>query len=345
MKARSMAIQGGLALAGLVAAYVTWQRPKETQKASAVSILSTTKQALEKVRFSDGTRFAELTKASGSEPRWWVSLGYLEGKRPVLDAGVPAEADLDAGVSRVLPPPPAPPPDRTVPASERAETLVGRFVPFEATRALGVLSKAKLEELGLEGSERVLEVTVAGEARRFKVAKPDRGLIGSYVQDERSQDVYLVPSAIFTELDPTSAILVDRRLHVFKQADFDGFTVTAEGKSVAYEQKDAALPATTKVTRASQPDKPDEMAKNWHEKVWNRLVVTEVLGKGELPTTGEPKVSLRVEYVARGSQKGWLELGVDPAKGLWARSENTASWVGLHPGVEELLGEAKRLVE
>lgn len=346
MKARGMAIQGGLALAGLVAAYVTWQRPKEAQRADSVLVLSATKQSLEKVRFDDGTRFIEVQRVAAPEPRLWVSLGFLEGKRPALDAGVPGLTDPDAGVSRMpAAPPPAPPPDRTLLASERADTLIGRFIPFEATRALGRLSKEKLEELGFGGTERTLQVTVAGQTHRFRVAKPERGLIGSYVEDEETRDVYLVQSSIFTELDPASTLLVDRRLHAFRQSDFDAFTVSAGGRSVGFVQKDANVPATAKVARASQPDKPDEMAKNWHDKIWSRLVVTEVLGKGELPKAGAPKVGLRLEYGAGGKDKGWLELGVDPAKGLWARSENTASWVGLHQGAEEVLEEARRLLE
>jgi hypothetical protein len=341
-----MAIQGGLALFGLVAAYATWQRPKETRKAETVLILSASKQSLEKVRFDDGARFVEVAKVTESEPRLWASLGFLEGKRPVFDAGVPAPDEADAGVSRMpRAPPPEPPPNRTVLASERADALFARFQPFEATRALGVQPTAKLDELGLVGSERHLVVTVSGQVHRFLVSKPAHGLIGTYVQDEKSREVYLVQSSIFSDLDPASLLLVDRRLHTFKQADVERFTLTFEGKTVEYVQQDANVPAATKVARASQPDKPDELAKNWHDKVWNRLVVTEVLGQGEQPKAGAPKVGLRLEYEGRGGKKGWLELGLDPKQGVWARSENTASWVGVHQGTEETMLEAKRLVE
>ena len=338
-----MATQGGLALLGLVAAYATWQRPKETQKAETALVLSATKQSLEKLRFDDGARFVEVAKVTGSEPRLWATLGFLEGKRPVFDAGVPL---IDAGVSKVAAAPPVElPPNRTMLASERADTLFTRFMPFEATRALGPQPQEKLDELGLIGSDRHLEVTVAGQAHRFLVSKPSHGMIGSYVQDEKSQAVYLVQSSLFSELDPGSQLLVDRRLHLFKQSELDHFSITLDGKTVEYVQENANVPATAKVAKASQPEKPDEMAKNWHDKVWNRLVVTEVLGKGELPKAGEPKLALRLEYSAQGKQKGWLELGVDPAKGVWARTENTASWVGVHQGVEETITEAKHLVD
>jgi len=327
VKARSMAIQGGLALVGLVAAYTTWQRPKDTRKAETVLILSASKQSLEKVRFDDGARFVEVSKVTESEPRLWTSLETAE------ELGKDLKARLEM--------------TQTV-ASERADALFARFQPFDATRALGAQPTAKLDELGLVGSERHLVVTVSGQAHRFLVSKPAHGLIGTYVQDEKSQEVYLVQSSIFSDLDPASQLLVDRRLHTFKQADVERFTVTFEGKTVEYVQQDASVPATTKVARASQPDKPDEMAKNWHDKVWNRLVVTEVLGQGEQPKAGAPNVGLRLEYAGRGGsggKKGWLELGLDPKQGVWARSENTAGWVGVHQGTEETMLEAKRLVE
>ena len=50
------------------------------------------------------------------------------------------------------------------------------------------------------------------------------------------------------------------------------------------------------------------MAKNWHDKVW-RMMVTDVLGKGEQPSAGTPEVACKVEYGWHGKQKGFLELG------------------------------------
>jgi Domain of unknown function (DUF4340) len=348
VKARSAAVQGGLALAGLVAAYVTWQRPKETVKSEAtISVMSASKQTLEQVHFDDGTRFVDVVKKVDGEPRLWVTSGFLPGKTPPpFDAGEPVLLDggVDAGLIAVSPPP-EPPPTREVLANDRADNVFSRFMPFEATRALGTLNSEKLDELGLAGSERHLALTVAGQVRSFIVSKPISGIIGSYVQDARSGEVFLVQSSIFNELDPTSQLLVDRRLHTFKQADFDAFTVTLEGKKTDFVQTDAAISATAKVARASAPEKADELAKNWHDKIFNRLVVTEVLGKGETPKPGEPKVALRLDYSSHGVKKGWLEIGFDQKKGTWARSENTASWVSIHQGSEEMVLEATKVVQ
>ncbi|MBL9037189.1 MAG: DUF4340 domain-containing protein [Archangium sp.] len=348
MKARSTALQGTLAGVALVAAYVTWQRPKQDTAKDAVVVVDASKQSLEKIHFDDGTRFVELVRRTEAPAGMWVTQGFLEGKSPAaVDAGmrtVALDGGADAGAMLVSFTPPPPPPTREMRGSDRADNLYGRFAPLEATRALGVLPAEKLTELGFGADgERSLTVTVSGTARTFAVAKAISGVIGAYLKDAKSNEVYLLQGSLLGELDPTSQSLIDRRLHAFKQADFDRFTLSIEGKKAEFVSSNAEIPQTAKVARAATPDKPDELVKNWHDKVWNRLVVTEVLGRGEAPRAGEPTVQLRLDYTSRGSEKGWLEWGQDAKGGTWARTENTAGWVGVHQGSDELVIEAKKI--
>ncbi|MGV3624732.1 MAG: DUF4340 domain-containing protein [Archangium sp.] len=335
MKARSAALQGGLAVAGLVAAYVTWQRPPESQQKDSVVMLEASKNSLERVRYEDGTRSVTVEK----KDRLYVTLAYLPGKRPVWDAGSPLE-QLDAGVDGGTvnaPRPPEPPPDRSLYANDRADTLWSRFTPLEAGRALGQLPAEKLSELGVTDSERRLEVTVSGVPTRFVISKPMNGLIGNYARNEKTGEVFLISSSMFNELDPNSQLLVDRRLHAFKPSEFDAFTMKVDNETAAFVQTGAETPSTTRIAPAATPDKPDELVTNWHEKLWGRLVVTEVLQKGEQPRVGEPNLLFRIEYTFKGKPKGWLEVGNHAGSNtMWARSENTLSWVGLHQGAEEI---------
>ncbi len=342
MKARSAALQGGLALAGLVAAYVTWQRPKASLKSESVVVVDATKNSLERVRYEDGVRSVSVEK----KDRLMVTLAYLPGKRPVIDAGVAlveVDAGVDGGTVLATSKPAEPTPDRTVFANDRADTVWTKLTPFEGSRALGTLSKEKLDEVGLTNSERKLELQVSGVNRRFTISRPVSGLIGNYAQDEKSGEVFLISSSLFNELDPNSQLLVDRRLHLFKPTEFDAFTVKSGDKLASFLSTGADIPQTAKVSRAATPDKAEEMVKNWHDKIWNRLIVTEVLSQGELPKLGEPKVQLRFEYSLKGSPKGWLELGFDSRGGTWARSENTPSWVSVHQGSEELILEGLKV--
>ncbi len=368
MKARSAWIQGLLAAAGLLLAYVTWQRPKETVGAERVKVLEATKQSLEHVRMEDGTRFVEFQREGGGEaPKFWVTQGYLPGKEPVYDAGptqlVPldgqaADGGLDGGEvdgglaavhlpvpSAVVTPPPEPTPTRKMRGGERALELFHKLTPFEATRALGVLPEDKLAEVGLTGSTRVLTVTVAGVARRFTIAKPQVGLFGWYIKDEQSKAVYLLEASLLSDLDPTSQVLVERRLHSFRLNEFDAFTLRAQDKTQTYlHRAPDNIANTVTVAKQESPDTAEELVKNWHDKVFARVVVTEVLGEGEVPKAGAPEVMLRVDYAQKGSAKGFLELAMDPKKSTWARSENSAGWVAVHQASDELILEALRFL-
>lgn len=368
MKARSAWIQGLLALGGLLLAYITWQRPKESSGAERVKVLEATKQSLELVRMEDGTRFVELRREGGGElPTFWVTQGYLPGKEPVYDAGAPefvaldggeldgggADAGADAGMAAphplapqaIVTPPPQPTPTRKMRGGERALEIFHKLTPFEATRALGQLSAEKRAEVGLADSSRTLTLTVAGVARRYAIAKPQVGLFGWYIEDEQTKAVYLLEASLLSDLDPTSQVLVDRRLHTFRLNEFDAFKLSAQGKEQEYlHRAPDNIGNTVTVAKKESPDTAEELVKNWHDKVFARVVVTEVLGEGELPKAGAPEVMLRVDYTQKGAAKGFLELAMDPKKSTWARSENTAGWVAVHQASDELILEALRFL-
>lgn len=348
MKARSTAIQGALAATALAAAYVTWQRPKEAVKADTVVVIDASKQSLDKVHFEDGTKFIDVVRHTSAPAGVWLTQGYLPGKAPVItDAGftlVSLDGGVDGGALLVANKPPNIPPTREVRGNERSENLLERFTPLEASRALGPLSDEKLNELGLQGSERKLEVTSAGTTRAFVASKVQPGVIGTYLKDLKSNDVYLMQGSLLNELDPASQTLVDRRLHAFKQPDFDAFTVTAGESKADFIQKHAEIAQTTVVSRAATPEKSEELVKNWHDKIFNRVIVTEVLGRNEVPKAGEPKVQVRIDYSQGGNSKGYTELALDPSAATWVRTENTAGWVAVHQGTDELIIEAKKMI-
>ncbi len=348
MKARGAAVMGSLAAVTLGVAYVTWQRPKETKTDAIITVLDASKTSLEKIHYEDGTRFVDITRTTGDgDPVVWLKQGFMAGKTPSYDAGsIDAGMFPDGGMKPLPPPPAPPPPTRELRAGEKAEKTWEKFAPLEAVRALGVLPDAKLKELGLDATDKILDLTVSGTEKRFRVNKPAAGLVGQYLLDEKKRDVYLLPAGTLSDIEPSSTTLVDRRLHAFKAVEYDGITVAIDGLTKEFVSSDAAIPQTTKIAPKEHPDKPDEFAKNWHDKVWNRIIVTEVLGKGEVPPKGEPNVVLRIDYTMKGKPKGWLELakGQGNLVDVYGRTENTAGWVALHAGVEEIALEAKKLV-
>ncbi len=147
--------------------------------------------------------------------------------------------------------------------------------------------------------------------------------------------------------------LVDRRLHAFEQGDFDRMVLAAGGKSKEYVQLDREARAKAAFAPAKTPDKPDQMAKNWHDAVW-RAFPAEILGRGEEPAGGKPTVVLRVDYYEGKNSVGFMELarqesssGVSeeaaPAGDIFARTEHSAGWLKLHNGAQ-LLADAQKLI-
>jgi hypothetical protein len=100
----------------------------------------------------------------------------------------------------------------------------------------------------------------------------------------------------------------------------------------------------TRLASKSKPDKPDDFARNWTDKIW-RLMGIEVLGKGEIPAGGEPKVEGRIEYLRRDKSMGWVDLARGANGELFLRTEHTAGWVKAHNRADEVLGEIKKVVE
>jgi hypothetical protein len=334
MRTRGAAIQGGLAALGLVAAYATWQREPERAPGEAV-VFDLGKSDITKIRYEDGTKWVEL------EPK-------------------PAGADEDAArvwlrVSAKPDAKPQPIPERVLRGNDGAQRLVDKFAPLRATRALGTLEAAKLKEFGLAESKKKIEVTARGDKRVLVVGTSPFGVSDPYVKDERDGRVYVLGGGVLTDLDNAGVRLVDRALHTIKGQDFDALTVEAGGKKRELVQTSAETPLAAKLASKKTPQKPDELAKNWHDKVW-RLIVTEALGKDELPAGGAPQPALRIEYTLRGKTRGFLELGrvnapapantsMPPAATveIFGRSEHTAGWVKVPANAEDLLKEAEKV--
>lgn len=335
MRIRGAAIQGGLAAIGLLAAYATWQRAPE-RPAGQVVVLDVHPSDLSKIRFEDDQKWVEIEKQKGDDgPEMWLRIS----------------ADAKAKT-----------PERLVRGNDGAKRLFDKFAPLMAARALGVQDAAKLKELGLDAPKKKLTVTARGDTHTYLVGTSPFNVSEPYVMDERDKHVYVLTSGVISDLDAASIRLVDRGLHAFKPGDYDELTLSVGKKSRDLVVIPGQNPFLSKLASKKSPDKPDEMAKNWHDKLW-RLYVTEVLGKGEKPAGGEPQTDLKIEYRSHGKTIGFVELGrgvapqpvqnvstpngkppIAPAAPIYARSEHTAGWVKLPPSADDLIKEADKIV-
>jgi hypothetical protein len=332
MRTRGAAIQGGLAALGLVAAYATWQREPERAPGEA-TVLDISKGDLNKVRYEDGAKWVEIEQKpdpSGEGMSSWLRLAPK--------------------------PSPAPAPERYVRGNPGADKLLDKLAPLHATRALGVLEAAKLKEFGLEAPKKKLMITARGQTHLFDVGTSPYGVSDPYVKDVRDGRVYVLGGGIIGDLDSAPTRLLDRTLHGWKPAEWDGLVITEGAKKRELVQLTGDKPTDVKLA-SKKTNKPDTEAKNWHDKVF-RLVVSEVLGQGETPSGGAPQVLLKLEYTFKGKPKGWLEIGrvaapppaiqaasMPPQAGpLYARSERTAGWMKLAGTAEDVVKEVDKVV-
>ncbi|ABF90184.1 hypothetical protein MXAN_1550 [Myxococcus xanthus DK 1622] len=361
MKVRDLALQGALAAAALIAAFVVWQR-EPSAGPGEVTVVDVPARALDSIRYEDDSRFVDVFRDASERDRLWVRLGYKASRAAsgganagATDAGVaPQAADAggataavgtDAGTGAAAGQPPVaareePPPPRELRANEVADKLFSRFAPMRAMRALGELDAKKQEEVGLATSPRKLTLTVAGKARVFALASPPGGWGTPYLRSEEDGRVYLLGPAMLPDLENANSRLVDRRLHTFDLGDFDAVTIRAGGATRAFQATGKA-PGPVVLAPEDAPERPDDFARNWHDRVW-RMMPVDLLGRDEPLPGGEPQESFRVDYLRAGRAVGHVMV-VKGEGGFYARTEHTTGWARLHSGMDALAEEAVRV--
>ena len=330
MKARSAALQGTLAIVGLTAAYFTWQRPPEKTDGDVV-VLDASRSDLRSLKFEDDRRVVEVVPEGDT-----VWIRQTEKPPPPK----PAAAGADAGTTVAAATPPEPTTDgkaREYKGNESAEKLMERFAPLQAARALGVLSPEKLDEVGLTGSKRQLEVVTGTGTRRFTLSQATQGVGSPYLRNDADGAVFLAQATLISDLEFASSRLVDRRLHTFNLPEFDGLQIRSG------DRERRLVKSGDKWAPEDGQGAPDEFATNWHDKLW-RLTGIEVLARGENPAAGEPKIELRVEYLRGEKPVGFVELA-QAGSDTFARTEHTAGWVRLHGGAAQILSEREQVLE
>lgn len=360
MTGRSAAIQGGLAAIGLLAAHLTWQREPE-RAPGAATVIDASKSDVSMVHYNDNNTVVDFRRGGGgSDAPAWIRIVKGDGALRHTDAAKDKDKDKSknqdknkqATAEKTPDKPEQPDTPRDLRGSDMAARLVDSFGPLVSPRGFGVLDAAKLKELGLDSPSRKLDVTVKGDVRHYEIGQPAKAPGGeSFLRDTRDGRVYLMPRGMLADLQ-NPGHLVDRRLHGFELADFDRMVVTANGKSKEYVQTDRQMRAKAAFAPSKSPDKPDQMAKNWHDSLW-RAFPAEILGRGEEPASGKPTDVLRVEYFDGKTSIGFDEFargesssGVseEPAStDVYLRTEHSAGWMKLQNG-GQIVADGLKLV-
>ena len=311
MNARAVGLQVALAVLGLVAAFLVWQREPEFLPGD-VSVLDVSRRALQRVRYDDTTRSVELYRDARDEETVWVRVG-----------GKPSEATT---------------PPRELRGNELARSLFASFAPLKGMRALGVLDAKKLAQLGIADSPRRVTLTVEGGEHVLTLASPVGGEWGSPYVLREDGHVFLLGPTLLPDLEGAATRLVDRRMHSLEPWDFDSFSVFQGTNERAFVVS-GKPPGPVTVAARSTPDVPAELVRSWHERVW-QLLPLDVLGRDEEPPSGETEELFRVEYKRGDKVVGHLTVARGAHGDFYARTEHTAGWVRLHGSVDMLAVEA-----
>ncbi len=371
MKARSAALQGAIAIGALALAAATWLRAPESATAGGVVIADFPAGTVQRLVWDDGSHRVEVERARPGEPGVWVRIarspsllppdagseaGQRQGASPP-DGGPAALRPADAGTSLArwgdggtradggmrdggaLPADMAPPaPDRELRGNEAAEKVLGQFSPFTASRGLGVPEESKLRELGLLGGVRRLEVWTQKNHQSFDISSPV-GTGASYLRTGDGR-VFVLGGPLVQDLTSAASRLVDRRVHAFRPEDADRLVVHLGAQTRTLFQR--RVGGATRLFSDTHTDTPDAYAQGWMDRL-NKVVPSDVLGRGETPTEGEPRVELRVDFQRGNQPLGFVELA--RAQNAWfARSEHSVGWMRVVGRAEGLMHDADRLL-
>jgi len=352
---RAAAIQGGLAALGLLAAHLTWQREPE-RAPGAATVIDASKNDVATIHYADNNTVVDFQRGHGNgDAAVWIHIAKGEG---ALKHPAPKQDDKknDPKADGKAPKPPVaagPDTPRDLRGADQAAKLVDNFAPLISPRAFGVLDAGKLKELGLESPTRKLDVTVKGDVRHYEIGQPEKAPGGeSFLRDTRDGRVYLMPRGMLADLQ-NHGHLIDRRLHGFELGDFDRLVISSNGKSKEYIQTDRQVRAKAALAPAKSPDKPDQMAKNWHDSLW-RVFPAEILGRNEQPPGGQPAPVVRVEYFDGKSSLGFTEFAREEAASgvseepngaanVYVRTEHSAGWLKVPTG-NQLISDAQKLI-
>jgi hypothetical protein len=351
---KAAALQGGLAALGLITAHLTWQREPE-RAPNEVTLIDAGKNDIGRIHFEDETTTIDLEKKKGSGDNG-VALRLVEhpAPKPKPPAADPKKTTSEPPAATPEPPPPPSNPPRDLNGSDVAAKLVDQFAPLRSPRAFGVLPPDKLKELGLDAPKRKLTVSVKGDTREFAIGQPaGPGSGEAFLRDARDGRVYLMPHGVLGDFT-ASTRLIDRKLHGFEPTDYDRIVLTIGSKSRELVQTHRETPQTATLASPKTPDKPDQMAKNWHDLIW-RSFPMETLGKGEVPKEGAPTPFARIEYFDGKKSLGYLDLLKTPQDSvqqtdqsgnrttMYARTERTAGLVKLHTN-GSIVSDAEKIV-
>ncbi len=386
---RSVLLHGVLAVVGLAAAFHVWRQERSPRSsADDVVIWDCEPERFESVAwFGERQRVTLARQGTGEGEGMWVtsvreppeekqtthhepkdSVGAEGGTSRAGDGGVAdAAGGTDGGASRagdggvlshghrhVASQQEHKRPERTerrFVAGEAAEDYLERLLPLRAVRSLGEVKGDALEAIGLKEPSERLVLRCGGKERSFVLGATAYGTGDRYLREASGGPVYLLRSALVTDLRGAEARLMQRRMHRFEDRDVEKLLVRVGQAERTLLHRHRLDPKRAEWVDAAEPDRRNELFGNWLLRV-GRLRALAYLPAGQEPGASEepprrPEPLLTLRYLGEdGEQKGFLELVRLPAAEpggratYYARSEASGgAWVEVARSLAEQILE------
>lgn len=313
----SVIIHGGLALVGLVLAYLTWTAKDETERpAEEVTMIECWPDQLESVTLFSEEKTVKLSRTrEGDTPMSW-----LEVTRKATKEGDPDKVSAFVG-------------------NHNSETYLEKIAPLRGLRSLGKVEGDVLAEVGLHEDDTHLAYTCAGQQQTIEIGKSTYGSGDRYARVEGKDEVFLLAGSVISDIKAADSRFMQRQLHRFVPRDVERIAVSGLGEGIDLIQRNRLTPGEAEWVDEAKPGQRNEVFGNWLLRV-SRLTATEYLEPGappgsDLEETAKPKAPVSVmqlKYEGDDGELGQLEMQkveAENATHFYARTETTRSWVKL----------------
>lgn len=310
---RSVWIHGVLAAIGLAMAAWVWSAGDAVDRpAEAVTLLPCSSADLSRVVLTTKKKTVSVSLEDiNGDKGGWITVNTPNATTPTI-------SDVDRFA-----------------ASAKISRVVEKLTPLSAERTLGTVEGAKRGDLGLVESEDSLEVTCAGETRKWTLGNKTYGGRTRYIAAKEGAEVHLLANGLISDLEMAEFRFMQRDLVRFGLTDIDEATVTASGSKKVLHHRNRLDRTKAMWVAADEPTRKNELYGNWLGKVF-RLRALDYLPPGQAPggaskgKTVIPRVV--VELAFKGDRSDRLKLvtvaGDKPGEEqFYAKSGATRGWV------------------
>ena len=254
---------GASALILMGAAYLSWNKTKETPSDSSVVLIDESPRSMKSIRFTSSTST--------------VVISFLEDKYGPYTWFEFETRDIT----------------RSFVANESFDQTLESYTKFEALRSLGRLAGPTLNLTKLGTSQQKLEFkTRQGGYTRFDVGGRTSGARDVYVRKHNHDEVFLVRGELMNQLQNPIGRFMQRKVRNAPLREVESLTLKAGSRQLEGLHKNRRSLREAYWVYSTSPDRPSKTLGNFVSKT-EQLNVTEYLKDQSIFDNSEPVMELR----------------------------------------------------